>query len=119
MKSSVIAISPASHSLFQDENTRMIRELRTEISQLRERLTRNVGPDGAVPAISSKEVERLETMVADLQVAKQQTWEEKERLSVMYNEERKKNMANKVKLFVCCCRKNVSKFIEKLPYVLF
>ena len=34
-------------------------------------------------------------MIADLQVAKQQTWEEKERLSEMYKEERRKNMASK------------------------
>lgn len=32
----------------------------------------------------------------DLQLAKQQTWEEKERLSLMYEEERKKNLASKV-----------------------
>ena len=78
----------------------MIRELRAEISQLRNNLTKSVGPGGEVPAVSSKEVEHLEAMVADLQVAKQETWEEKERLSVMYNEERRKNMANKVKKYI-------------------
>ena len=46
---------------------------------------------------TTKEVSRLEAMIADLQVAKQQTWEEKERLSEMYEEERRKNMASKVK----------------------
>ena len=58
---------------------------------------KEVGPGGVVPAVSSKEVTRLEEMIGDLQVAKQQTWQEKERLSGMYEEERKKNLANKVR----------------------
>lgn len=58
-------------------------------------MTKEVGAGGSVPA-SEKEVSRLEAMIADLQVAKQQTWEEKERLSEMYEEERRKNMASKV-----------------------
>ncbi len=49
-----------------------------------------------VSTLSSKEVTRLEEMISDLQVAKQQTWEEKERLSRMYENERKNNLANKV-----------------------
>ena len=57
---------------------------------------KEVGPGGATSPVSSKEVTRLEEMISDLQVAKQQTWEEKERLSLMYEEERKKNLANKV-----------------------
>ena len=72
----------------------MIRELRAEISLLRDNLTKEVGPGGSAPT-SMKEVSRLEAMIADLQVAKQQTWEEKERLSEMYEEERHKNMASK------------------------
>lgn len=73
----------------------MIRELRNEISALRNNLTKDVGPGGSLPS-STKEVSRLEAMIADLQVAKQQTWAEKERLSEMYEEERRKNMASKV-----------------------
>ena len=42
------------------------------------------------------QVSHLEGMVEGLQLAKQQTWEEKERLSEMYEEERRKNMASKV-----------------------
>ena len=57
---------------------------------------KEVGPGGVASPVSSKEVTRLEEMISDLQVAKQQTWEEKERLSLMYEEERKKNLANKV-----------------------
>ena len=73
----------------------MIRELRAEISTLRENLTSDVGPGGGVPT-TAKEVSRLAAMITDLQVAKQQTWEEKERLSEMYEEERRKNLASKV-----------------------
>ena len=77
----------------------MIRELRAEISVLRDNLTKEASPGGSVPA-TTKEVSRLETMIADLQVAKQQTWAEKERLSEMYEEERRKNMASKVRLIL-------------------
>lgn len=38
----------------------------------------------------------MEAMISDLQLAKQETWEEKERLSQMYEEERRKNLASKV-----------------------
>ncbi|XP_064405609.1 kinesin-like protein klp-20 [Halichondria panicea] len=79
----------------EDENTRLIRTLREEISQLRDDLVQEVGPGGVVSTVSSKEVTRLEEMISDLQVAKQQTWEEKERLSRMYEDERKNNLANK------------------------
>ena len=34
--------------------------------------------------------------MADLQLAKKQTWEEKERLSALYEEQRKINLANRV-----------------------
>ena len=43
-------------------------------------------------------------MISDLQVAKQQTWEEKERLSRMYEDERKNNLANKVAIYNTCVR---------------
>jgi hypothetical protein len=35
-------------------------------------------------------------MLSDLQVAKRQTWDEKEKLSAMFEEERRKNLASKV-----------------------
>ncbi len=50
----------------------------------------------AASTMSPKEVTRLEAMISDLQMAKKQTWEEKQRLSEMYENERKKNLANKV-----------------------
>ena len=83
------------HHYWQDENTRLIRELRAEISALKDNLTDEAGPGSGVPT-ATKEVSRLEAMIHDLQVAKQQTWEEKERLSEMYEEERRKNLASKV-----------------------
>ena len=38
----------------------------------------------------------LQELIRDLQVAKRQTWEEKERMSAKFEEERKINLANKV-----------------------
>ena len=38
----------------------------------------------------------IQELIKDLQVAKRQTWEEKERLSSQYEDERKANLANKV-----------------------
>ncbi len=81
----------------EDENSRLIRTLREEISRLQDNLVKEVGSEGVTSSVSSKEVTNLEDMISDLQVAKQQTWEEKERLSRMYEEERKKNLANKVR----------------------
>ena len=85
----------------QDENTRVIRELRDEITRLRENLTQGAGPQGggtaAAAAVSSVEVGRLEAMIGDLQVAKKETWEEKARLSEMYESERRKNLAKEVR----------------------
>ena len=37
----------------------------------------------------------LQERIAELEQAKQQTWEEKERLSNLYNQERSRNLANK------------------------
>jgi hypothetical protein len=39
---------------------------------------------------------KMEGMLSDLQVAKRQTWDEKEKLSAMFEEERRKNLASKV-----------------------
>ena len=38
-------------------------------------------------------------MIQDLEMAKKETWEEKERLSAMYEDERTKNLASKVGVF--------------------
>ncbi len=41
----------------------------------------------------------FQDLIHDLQIAKRQTWEEKERLSAQYEEERKTNLANRVNSF--------------------
>ena len=52
-------------------------------------------------------------MIQDLELAKKETWEEKERLSAKYVDERTKNLASKVS---ACARKH--KLIHKtLEYV--
>ncbi|XP_013378821.1 kinesin-like protein KIN-4A [Lingula anatina] len=69
-----------------DETTHIIADLREEIARLRDKLTTN----------SKKEdVMKMEDLIHDLQIAKRQTWEEKQRLSIQYEEERKTNLANK------------------------
>ena len=56
----------------------------------------NINLPSSVVQDLSCDLSRLQDLVQDLQVAKQQTWEEKERLSAKYEEERKTNLANKV-----------------------
>jgi hypothetical protein len=75
----------------EDENTRIIRELREEIARLRQSLAQS---GGGGP--SHEEIMKMEGMLSDLQVAKRQTWDEKEKLSAMFEEERRKNLASKV-----------------------
>lgn len=38
----------------------------------------------------------FQDLVSDLQLAKKQTWEEKERLSAQFEDQRKVNLANRV-----------------------
>lgn len=42
-------------------------------------------------------------MIQDLELAKKETWEEKERLSSKYEEERTKNLASKVSMWCVFC----------------
>ncbi|XP_033124252.1 kinesin-like protein KIF3B [Anneissia japonica] len=74
-----------------DDSSRMLNELRDEISRLREKLATSNLND----ATSKEDVIRMQDLIKDLQIAKKQTWEEKERLSVQYEEDRKVNLANK------------------------
>ncbi|XP_071951245.1 uncharacterized protein [Antedon mediterranea] len=74
-----------------DDSTKMLNELRDEISRLREKLaTSNLNEAG-----SKEDVTRMQELIKDLQIAKKQTWEEKERLSIQYEDDRKVNLANK------------------------
>ncbi|XP_041358432.1 chromosome-associated kinesin KIF4-like [Gigantopelta aegis] len=71
-----------------DEINDVIAELRVEISKLRDKIAAAAEP-------SRDDVDKMEGLVQDLQIAKRQTWAEKERLSARYEEERKINLANK------------------------
>lgn len=56
-------------------------------------------------------------MIQDLELAKKETWEEKERLSAMYEDERTKNLASKVSTFKHAC-KVLAKLLIILLYPL-
>jgi len=70
-----------------DETASVIAELRDEIARLREKIAKSKG--------NKDDILKMEDLIKDLNVAKRQTWEERERLSNMYEEERKTNLANK------------------------
>lgn len=71
-----------------DETNDVIAELRNDISKLRDRIASTSEPN-------RDDVLKMEDLVRDLQIAKKQTWEEKERASSRFTEERKTNLANK------------------------
>ncbi|XP_077984133.1 kinesin-like protein KIF1B [Glandiceps talaboti] len=72
-------------------SSKMIRELREEISVLRDKLA-NIGPGQDA---NKEDVLKMQDLVQDLQVAKRQSWDEKERLSLQYEDERKVNLARR------------------------
>ena len=56
-------------------------------------------------------------MIQDLEMAKKETWEEKERLSAMYEDERTKNLASKVGVFcVLCMLASYTNFFHTFMY---
>lgn len=71
-----------------DETQEVITELREEISKLRDRIAATSEP-------SREDVLKMEDLVKDLQIAKKQTWDERQRVSGKFEEERKTNLANK------------------------
>ncbi|XP_022800927.1 kinesin-like protein KIN-4A [Stylophora pistillata] len=73
------------------ENTKIIQDLRDEIARLREKLATS----GRTGAANKDEVLQMEELIKDLQTAKRQTWEERERLSELDDEERRITLANK------------------------
>eukprot|EP00002_Diphylleia_rotans_P039483 TRINITY_DN9166_c0_g1_i5.p1 TRINITY_DN9166_c0_g1~~TRINITY_DN9166_c0_g1_i5.p1 ORF type:complete len:682 (+),score=200.92 TRINITY_DN9166_c0_g1_i5:343-2388(+) len=81
----------------EDENARVIRELREEIDKLRQQL--GTGGATATGAQMSKEDEeklsQMDDMIKDLEYAKQQAWDEKERISKMFEVERNRNLATR------------------------
>ncbi|XP_076468028.1 kinesin-like protein KIF3A isoform X2 [Babylonia areolata] len=71
-----------------DDTQDIIAELRQDISKLRDKIA-------AAPEPNRDDVTKMEDLVSDLQLAKKQTWEEKERLSAQYEDQRKINLANR------------------------
>ncbi|OQR86076.1 kinesin, partial [Thraustotheca clavata] len=74
----------------EDINEKMIRELREEIERLRQMVQ---GNSVAVPT-NPEALREMDEMIANLERAKQQSWEEKERLAILYEAERQKSMSN-------------------------
>ena len=68
----------------------MIAELRDEITRLRVKV-------GKSPKGNKDDISKMEDLIKDLSVAKKQAWEERERQSQAYEEERKTNLGNKVR----------------------
>lgn len=75
-----------------DETSSIMSGLREEISRLRMAVAKSNSPN-------KEDIVKMQELIKDLQVAKQQTWEEKETLSARYEAERKTNLANKVTFF--------------------
>ena len=71
----------------------VIKQLREEISRLRDRLAS--ADTSTVDTEKNDDVQRMEELIKDLQIAKMQTWEEKEEVSEMFLEERRHHLANK------------------------
>ncbi|CAD5113599.1 DgyrCDS2760 [Dimorphilus gyrociliatus] len=71
-----------------NETSSVINDLREEIAKLREKISKN--PDNC-----KEDVARMQQLIQDLKTAKQQNWDEKEKLSERYSKERQKNLANK------------------------
>lgn len=81
----------------EDKNETVIRELRDQIKALREQLSKQGQPMVAGEEMTEAEKQKMkemEALIADLEQAKSKSWEEKERLHQMYEEERKQNMKN-------------------------
>jgi hypothetical protein len=85
----------------EDVNQAIIRELRQEIEDLRKQLmaqqasmARNAG---GTPEDTAR-VSELEDTISALEHAKLQSWERQQELSRLYEEERKKNLANETKV---------------------
>jgi hypothetical protein len=74
----------------EDENQRIVRELREEIAALRAMLQGGASGEGG--AIDPDKMARMEAMISDLEYAKKQTWQEKEQVSKTFEEERIGNL---------------------------
>jgi kinesin family protein 1/kinesin family protein 3/17 len=83
----------------EDVNQQVISQLRSEIDELRKQLlaqqTASVAATtGEDRAKADQERQELEETIAALEHAKQQSWDQQQELSRLYEEERKKNLSN-------------------------
>ncbi|GFO11596.1 kinesin-like protein [Plakobranchus ocellatus] len=74
--------------LNMDDTQDVIAEMRQDIARLRDKIASASHPD-------RNDIGRMEDLIRDLEIAKKQTWPEKEKMSAKYEEERKINLANK------------------------
>lgn len=74
---------------WQNDTDKIVSNLREQISTLREKVAGDVS--------NKEDVIALQELVQELQLAKQQTWEERQKLSLKYEQERKTNLANQVR----------------------
>ncbi len=85
----------------EDVSQQIIRELRGEIDSLRaalEAAQAGLPVGGTVTAEEQARIDEMKEKMAMLERAKQESWEEKQRLSQLYEEERKKNSQNEAKV---------------------
>lgn len=101
----------------ENDTAAVITELRDKINRLRDKVSGSSGVVADAP--DPNDIERMEELVKDLQIAKLQTWEEKERMSEMYEEERRHHLSNKGILdWVLDSMKKESKEIQQKLAVL-
>ncbi|DAZ94622.1 TPA: hypothetical protein N0F65_010561 [Lagenidium giganteum] len=84
----------------EDINEKIIRELREEIEKLRQlvRPSSSTSEGGHPTAASNEMMLQMEETIANLERAKQQSWEEKQRLTEQFEQERANNMASERKI---------------------
>lgn len=76
----------------EDATESVIRELRGEIHRLRTQLQAAEAKEGSASGGADDQLQVMEETIANLTRAKQQTWQEKERLSKLFYEERERNL---------------------------
>jgi len=77
----------------ENDSSGVVKELRDEIGRLRERLSEK--SNNMIDMPDTDDVTRMEELLRDLQLAKMQTWDEKQRISDMFLEERKHHLSSK------------------------
>ncbi|CAE7774929.1 Kif17 [Symbiodinium sp. KB8] len=86
----------------EDVSQQIIRELRSEIADLRAALEAAQSGvaqgGGAMSEEQQRQIEEMSEKMAMLERAKKESWEEKQRLSQQYEEERKRNAENTAKI---------------------